>query len=49
MLEVRGVEQPTLSEEERELGRAIIEATVDETSFETGSVRLVKNLPPGGQ
>src|SRR5438094_10578350 len=36
ILEVRGVEQPTLSEEERQLGRAIIEATVDENSFETG-------------
>src|SRR5436305_14600678 len=29
VLEISGVEQPTLSEEERELGRAIIEATVD--------------------
>jgi hypothetical protein len=49
VLEVRGVEQPTLSEEERELGRAIIEATVDENSFEDGFVRLVKNLPPAEQ
>jgi serine/threonine-protein kinase RsbW len=49
VLEVRGEEQPTLSEEERELGRAIIEATVDEQSFEPGVVRLVKNLPPGDQ
>ena len=49
ILEVRGVEQPTLSEEERQLGRAIIEATVDENSFETGSVRLVKNLAPADQ
>ena len=49
VLEVRGVEQPTLSEEERQLGRAIIEATVDENSFEPGLVRLVKNLAPGDQ
>jgi hypothetical protein len=49
VLEVRGVEQPTLSEEERELGRAIIEATVDENGFEDGLVRLVKNLPPAEQ
>jgi anti-sigma regulatory factor (Ser/Thr protein kinase) len=49
VLEIRGVEQPTLSEEERQLGRAIIEATVDEQSFEPGSVRLVKNLTPGDQ
>jgi hypothetical protein len=49
VLEVRGVEQRTVSEEERQLGRAIIEATVDENSFEPGLVRLVKNLPPGDQ
>jgi hypothetical protein len=49
VLEVRGVEQPTLSEEERELGRAIIEATVDENGFEDGLVRLVKNLPAAEQ
>jgi hypothetical protein len=49
VLEVRGVEQPTLSEEERELGRAIIEATVDSNIFEDGFVRLVKNLPPAEQ
>src|SRR5438128_862844 len=39
VLEVRGKEQPTLSEEERELGRAIIAATVDEHSFADGVVR----------
>src|SRR5205085_725366 len=49
VLEIRGVEQPTLSEEERELGRAIIQATVDENSFEPGVVRLVKNLPHDDQ
>jgi anti-sigma regulatory factor (Ser/Thr protein kinase) len=49
VLEVRGDEQPTLSEEERELGRAIIQATVDENTFEPGVVRLVKKLPPSDQ
>src|SRR5436190_19252953 len=49
VLEIRGVEQPTLSEEERELGRAIIGATVDENMFEDGLVRLVKNLPAAEQ
>jgi hypothetical protein len=49
VLEVRGVEQPTLSEQERELGRAIIEATVDESGFEPGVIRLVKSLPPADQ
>src|SRR3954470_7399306 len=43
VLIVRGVERPTLSEEERQLGRAIIQAVVDETSFDPGVVRLVKN------
>lgn len=49
VLIVRGVERPTLSEEERQLGRAIIQALVDENSFELGVVRLVKNLPPSDQ
>jgi hypothetical protein len=49
VLEVRGEEQPSFSEEERELGRAIIGATVDEHSFETGVIRLVKNLPADDQ
>src|SRR5207248_1543507 len=49
VLEIRGEEQPALSEEERELGRAIIQATVDENTFENGMVRLVKSLPPGEQ
>lgn len=34
----------TVSDEERELGRAIIEATVDESSFRNGNMRLVKFL-----
>jgi hypothetical protein len=49
VLEIRGRERPTLSEEERQLGRAIIEAMVDENTFDTGLVRLVKNLPPADQ
>src|SRR3954452_2373156 len=49
VLEVSGEERPTLSEEERQLGRAIVEAVVDENSFEPGVVRLVKNLPPADQ
>ena len=49
VLEVSGEEHPTLSEEERQLGRAIVEAVVDENRFEHGAVRLVKNLPPGDQ
>jgi serine/threonine-protein kinase RsbW len=49
VLEVQGVEQPTLSEEEQELCRAIIQATVDENHFEPGTVRLVKNLPADDQ
>jgi hypothetical protein len=49
VLEVRGVEQPTLSEEEQELCRAIIQATVDEDHFEPGMVRLVKSLPADDQ
>jgi serine/threonine-protein kinase RsbW len=49
VLEVRGEEQPTISEEERQLGRAIIEAVVDEHSFNAGAIRLVKGLPPVDQ
>jgi serine/threonine-protein kinase RsbW len=49
VLQIRGDERPTISEEERELGRAIIEAVVDEHSFDAGVVRLVKNLPPADQ
>jgi len=49
VLEVRGEERPTISEEERQLGRAIIEAVVDEHSFDPGVVRLVKGLPAADQ
>lgn len=37
------------SDEERELGRAILEATVDECYLEPGSVRLVKYLVDSAQ
>jgi hypothetical protein len=33
---------------EQELGRAIIEATVDEARYEPGHTELVKYLPAGG-
>jgi hypothetical protein len=49
VLVVRGVEGPTLSEEERQLCRAIIGAVVDEAAFEPGVVRLVKGLSPADQ
>lgn len=41
--------EPTEPPSEQELGRAIIEATVDETAFEEGHTKLVKYLPePAG-
>jgi serine/threonine-protein kinase RsbW len=46
-LQVQGDEQPGLSPEERQLGRAIIEATVDEYDEDGATVRLVKYLKPG--
>ncbi len=44
VVEVTGSEQRTFSEEERELSRAIIQATVDECEFGGGRTRLVKYL-----
>jgi hypothetical protein len=44
VIEVSGAEQPTISEEERELSRAIIDATADEFSFSDGTMRLTKRL-----
>jgi anti-sigma regulatory factor (Ser/Thr protein kinase) len=44
VVEVRGAEQPTLSEEEREMSWAIIGATVDDSDFEGGTMRLRKRL-----
>jgi anti-sigma regulatory factor (Ser/Thr protein kinase) len=44
VVEVRGSEQRTFSEEERELSRAIIDATVDNCEYEDGTMRLTKRL-----
>ena len=48
-LAVRGAVRPDASDEDRALGRAIVEATVDELSLEDdGRVLLVKRLRPAG-
>ena len=44
VVEVSGTEQETISEEERELSRAIIQATVDDCTFSDGTMRLTKRL-----
>jgi serine/threonine-protein kinase RsbW len=44
VVEVRGSEQRTFSEEERELSRAIIDATVDACEYDEGAMRLRKRL-----
>jgi anti-sigma regulatory factor (Ser/Thr protein kinase) len=44
VVEVTGAEQPTISEEERELSRAIIDATADECLYADGTMRLTKRL-----
>ena len=44
VVEVRGSEQRTFSEEERELSRAIIDATVDDCDYDAGTMRLKKRL-----
>lgn len=44
VVEVSGEELPTISEEERELSRAIITATADDCTFEDGTMRLTKRL-----
>ena len=44
VVEVSGDELPTISEEERELSRAIIDATADDCRFENGTMRLTKRL-----
>ncbi|MDP8943790.1 MAG: hypothetical protein M3N16_06710 [Actinomycetota bacterium] len=46
-VEVHGAVQPQLSAEEQELGRAVVEATVDELDGADGGVRLVKYLKAG--
>jgi hypothetical protein len=44
VVEVTGTQLPTISEEERELSRAIIGATADDCSFADGTMRLTKRL-----
>ena len=44
VVEVSGAEQPTISEEERELSRAIIGATADDCEYSDGTMRLTKRL-----
>ena len=44
VVEVRGSQERTFSEEERELSRAIIEATVDSSHYDGDSMRLTKRL-----
>ncbi|HKP91705.1 MAG TPA: hypothetical protein VJT75_17190 [Thermoleophilaceae bacterium] len=41
---VSGREQPTISEEERELSRAIIGATADDCDYADGTMTLTKRL-----
>jgi anti-sigma regulatory factor (Ser/Thr protein kinase) len=41
---VSGAEQPTVSEEERELSRAIIGATADDCTYSDGTMTLTKRL-----
>lgn len=44
VVEVTGSQKRTFSEEERELSRAIIDATVDDCELEDGTMRLRKRL-----
>jgi hypothetical protein len=44
LVAVSGEELPTVSEEERELSRAIIAATVDDCAYEDGGMRLTRHL-----
>jgi anti-sigma regulatory factor (Ser/Thr protein kinase) len=44
VVEVTGSDERTFSEEERELSRAIIDATVDDCTYEGNSMRLTKRL-----
>jgi anti-sigma regulatory factor (Ser/Thr protein kinase) len=44
VVEVTGSHERTFSEEERELSRAIIDATVDGCDYADGSMRLTKRL-----
>ena len=49
VVEVRGTEQPAFSEEEREMSWAIIGATVDDSDFDGGTMRLRKRLGLPGE
>ena len=49
VVEVSGAEQPTVSEEEREMSWAIIGATVDDSDFDGGTMRLRKRLGLPGE
>jgi len=49
VLDIGGPLATTVSEEEQELGQAIIRATVDECDFRPDGVRLVKYLKPHEQ
>jgi hypothetical protein len=44
VVKVSGAEQPTISEEERELSRAIIGATADDCTYSDGTMTLTKRL-----
>lgn len=44
VVEVTGEPLPTISEEERELSKAIIDATADDCHFEDSTMRLTKRL-----
>jgi hypothetical protein len=44
VVRVSGAEQPTISEEERELSRAIIGATADDCSYSDGTMTLTKRI-----
>ena len=49
VLDIGGPDSITVSAEEQEVARAIIQATVDECEFDEGAVRLVKYLKPREQ
>lgn len=44
VLEVRGATRPAISVEERDLARAIIDATVDDCERDGAAIRLIKKL-----
>jgi hypothetical protein len=44
VVKVSGAEQPTISEEERELSKAIIGATADDCTYDDGTMTLTKRL-----